>query len=75
MNFLAHIYLSGDNTGVTIGNFMADGFGTAFSSKLVLDENGPGGQFNVTVKTELEVKNIMFDWMGIDPDKTLKDHK
>ncbi len=24
MNFLAHIYLSGDNTGVTIGNFMAD---------------------------------------------------
>ena len=25
MNFLAHIYLSGDNTGVTIGNFMADG--------------------------------------------------
>jgi len=53
----------------TGGNFMADGFGTAFSSKLVLDENGPGGQFNVTVKTELEVKNIMFDWMGIDPDK------
>ena len=25
MNFLAHIYLSGDNTRVTIGNFMADG--------------------------------------------------
>ncbi len=25
MNFLAHIYLSGNNTGVTIGNFMADG--------------------------------------------------
>ena len=25
MNFLAHIYLSGDNRGVTIGNFMADG--------------------------------------------------
>jgi len=25
MNFLAHIYLSGDNTGVTLGNFMADG--------------------------------------------------
>ena len=25
MNFLAHIYLSGDNTEVTIGNFMADG--------------------------------------------------
>ena len=25
MNFLAHIYLSGENEGVTIGNFMADG--------------------------------------------------
>lgn len=25
MNFLAHIYLSGDNTSITIGNFIADG--------------------------------------------------
>jgi acyl carrier protein phosphodiesterase len=25
MNFLAHIYLSGDNKLVTIGNFVADG--------------------------------------------------
>ncbi len=25
MNFLAHIYLSGDNKAITIGNFMADG--------------------------------------------------
>lgn len=25
MNFLAHIYLSGDNEMVTIGNFIADG--------------------------------------------------
>ena len=25
MNYLAHIYLSGDNDLVTIGNFMADG--------------------------------------------------
>jgi len=25
MNFLAHIYLSGDNDGITIGNFIADG--------------------------------------------------
>ena len=25
MNFLAHIYLSGENEGVTIGNFIADG--------------------------------------------------
>ena len=25
MNFLAHIYLSGDNDFIKIGNFMADG--------------------------------------------------
>ena len=25
MNFLAHIYLSGDDDHITIGNFMADG--------------------------------------------------
>ena len=25
MNFLAHIYLSGENQGITIGNFIADG--------------------------------------------------
>jgi agmatine deiminase len=30
----------------TGGNFMADGFGTAFSSNLVLDENGPNGDYN-----------------------------
>jgi hypothetical protein len=29
---------------------MSDGAGTAFSSKLVLDENGPSGTFYVTVK-------------------------
>ena len=25
MNFLAHIYLSGEDEGITIGNFIADG--------------------------------------------------
>ena len=25
MNFLAHIYLSGEDQGITIGNFIADG--------------------------------------------------
>lgn len=49
----------------TGGNFMADGFGTAFSSELVFEENGPGGQFNQTVKTEQEVRDLMEQWMGI----------
>ncbi|MBK8338933.1 MAG: agmatine deiminase family protein [Flavobacteriales bacterium] len=49
----------------TGGNFMADGFGTAFSSELVLDENGPNGQFNQTVRTQAGVEAMMETWMGI----------
>lgn len=50
----------------TGGNYMSDGAGTAFSSKLVLDENGPNGTFNLTVKTEAEVDTIMKNYMGIN---------
>ncbi len=42
----------------TGGNYMVDGWGTAFSSELILDEN-PG-------MSETEVDNIMQNWMGID---------
>jgi agmatine deiminase len=42
----------------TGGNYMVDGWGTAFSSDLILDEN-PG-------MTETEIDNIMQDWMGIN---------
>ncbi len=49
----------------TGGNFMADGFGTAFSSALVLYENGPNGDFNQTVKNEAQVGSIMEQFMGI----------
>ena len=42
----------------TGGNFMTDGFGTGFSSNLILDEN-PG-------KTEAEVDSIMNRFMGIN---------
>ena len=56
----------------TGGNFMADGFGTAFSSELVLDENGPSGQFNQTVKTEAQVNSIMQQFMGIIPERYIK---
>jgi agmatine deiminase len=41
----------------TGGNFMSDGFGTAFSSNLVLDEN--------PTKTEVQINAIMQDYMGI----------
>lgn len=49
----------------TGGNFMADGFGTAFSSNLVIDENGAQGEFNQTVKTPAQVDALMGTWMGI----------
>lgn len=50
----------------TGGNFMADGFGTAFSSELVYDENSASGDFNLTVKTPAQVDALMNTWMGID---------
>ncbi len=51
------------NTG---GNWMVDGFGTAFASKLILEENEPGNPYNVTAKTEAEIDQIVGDFMGID---------
>lgn len=49
----------------TGGNFMSDGFGTAFSSELVDEENGPNGEFNITVRTSDGVNDIMQQFMGI----------
>lgn len=51
------------NTG---GNWMSDGHGTAFASELILEENESGNPYNVTVKNETEIDNIMSDFMGID---------
>lgn len=51
------------NTG---GNWMVDGFGTAFASKLILEENEPGNPYNVSVKSEAQINSIMADFMGID---------
>jgi len=51
------------NTG---GNFMSDGFGTAFASKLILEENEPGNDYGVSAKDANEINLIKQDWMGID---------
>ncbi|MFZ1688073.1 MAG: agmatine deiminase family protein [Flavobacteriales bacterium] len=56
----------------TGGNFMADGFGTAFSSMLVDDENGANGQFNQTVRTPAGVDDMMEQWMGIPQGRYIK---
>jgi agmatine deiminase len=50
------------NTG---GNFMSDGMGMAFASELVADENGPSTPYNVSIKTEAQIDDIMLDYMGI----------
>lgn len=50
------------NTG---GNFMSDGMGTAFASKLILEENEPGNPYGVTAKTEADIDDIMFNYQGI----------
>ncbi len=51
------------NTG---GNFMSDGMGTAFASRLILNENEAGNPYGVTPKTEAEIDAIMNAYMGID---------
>lgn len=51
------------NTG---GNYMSDGLGNAFASKLILDENKPGNPYGVSAKTEEEIDGIMYEYMGIE---------
>jgi len=51
------------NTG---GNFMSDGMGNAFASKLILDENKAGNSYGVSAKTEVQVDKIFKDYMGIN---------
>lgn len=50
------------NTG---GNVMSDGMGNAFSSKLVLDENGEDNTYGQSSHSESAVDGIMKDFMGI----------
>jgi agmatine/peptidylarginine deiminase len=51
------------NTG---GNWMVDGFGTAFSSALIIEENEPGNPYGVTAKTEDEIDTIVKHFHGVD---------
>ena len=51
------------NTG---GNWMSDGFGTAFASELILEENAVNNPYNVTPKSVNDIDAIMTEWLGID---------
>ncbi len=48
----------------TGGNYMSDGLGTAFSSLLVMDENGPENEFGFSNHSEAGVDSIMHHFMG-----------
>ncbi|MCO6462005.1 MAG: agmatine deiminase family protein [Saprospiraceae bacterium] len=48
----------------TGGNYMSDGLGLAFSSLLVMDENGPLNHYGFSNHTEAEVDSIMKKYMG-----------
>jgi len=52
------------NTG---GNYMSDGFGTAFASELILEENDGSGNYNIFYPTHSsqEIGNILETFMGI----------
>ena len=50
------------NTG---GNFMSDGLGTAFASRLILSENAKGNPYGVSTKTEGQIDTILDTYMGI----------
>jgi agmatine deiminase len=52
------------NTG---GNYMSDGFGTAFASELVVEENDGDGDYAIfyPTHTENEIDNILEQFMGI----------
>ena len=59
------------NTGIndlvnTGGNYMSDGLGNAFASKLILDENDSNNPYGVSAKTEEEIDGIMYEYMGIE---------
>lgn len=48
------------------GNNFSDGMGTDFSTKLVLEENGPGNVYGTSKHTEAGVDSIMHRFYGID---------
>ncbi|NNE30138.1 MAG: T9SS type A sorting domain-containing protein [Saprospiraceae bacterium] len=50
----------------TGGNFMSDGMGRAFSSELVLEENGPDNNWGTSNHSNEEIDSIMSKYMGIE---------
>jgi agmatine/peptidylarginine deiminase len=53
-----------DKLVATGGNFMSDGLGTAFSSKLILNENATGGGYNQNL-SEAQIDTMAKKYLGI----------
>ncbi len=53
-----------DKLVATGGNFMSDGLGTAFSSKLILNENASGGGYNQNL-TKAQIDTLAKKYLGI----------
>ena len=55
---------SPNNLVATGGNYMSDGLGTAFASKLILTENASGGGYNQNL-TEAQIDTLVKKYLGI----------
>jgi len=53
-----------NNLVATGGNYMSDGLGTAFASKLILTENAAGGGYNQNL-TEAQIDTLVKKYLGI----------
>ncbi|MEL6866525.1 MAG: agmatine deiminase family protein [Bacteroidota bacterium] len=49
----------------TGGNYMSDGMGTGFSSRLILEENDATNDWGISNHSEADVDRIMDDYLGI----------
>ena len=59
------IYITDSGTD-DLGNYMSDGLGNAFASRLILNENEAGNPYGVSAKTEAQIDGIMQAYMGIE---------
>ena len=51
------------NTG---GNWMSDGLGNGFASELILEDNGSGSPYTLTIKNEAQIDAIVNLFEGVD---------
>lgn len=63
---VVQMYTAPEDLVHTGGNYMSNGSGQAFSSNLVLDENGPDNKFGKSQHDEAAVDQLMQQFFGIE---------